>query len=481
MSALSTVVRALNRWRREPSLSRSFAVLSLLLGTLFAVVNPPLGVNDEFRHWSRAFELSDGRMTARGPGYGFVQAHVVPAGYGEYIKRYEPLWYQPKQRVKLRVLAHDLASPASEQQRIHIKGGAGGYNFVPYVPAICGIWLARLLCLPFLWHLYLARLASVVFCSLLSALAVRQSGRFQWTLALVGLMPMVLTQIGGVSADGVTTALGLVFFALLAKGLQSRGELTRRDELQLLVIAVLMSLCKPIYVLNALAIPAMGLSGDAAARKRSGRLGLLALAFGAAAAICWATVNRSAQSIYVFSPETQIAWMKSHPFSLIAVAWRTVVYKGSGWVIQLVGVRDTMAGQARLIVIGAVVLYLVLLVIVSRGVLRSVHQSSVWRGLSVGVLVGTFVATGGAAALAMYLYFNPVGARSVSGIQGRYFHPEFPALLLAASFYGRPVLARWLLKDNGKRVLVAVVLLNLACASATVGRYYVSPKVEWPY
>lgn len=449
---------------------------------MFALINPPFQVNDEHRHLARAFEISNGRFTSGEPTGKHSQVHQVPKGYADLIDYYEPFWYTPEKRIKVRRIAADLVtSPSSNQELVFIKGGAGGYNFVPYVPSIIAIWTGRVLGLPFLWHLYIARLFSVAACSLIAAYAVRSAGRFQWPIALLGLMPMVLTQIGGVSADGITTALSLLLFSLVARSLHQEEMPSLRAQLGALALVVLLALCKPIYLLCGLALPLMGINSGASGLKKGLGLGIAALAAATAGSLAWAYINRDVHSIYTFAPGDQVNWIVNNPMNAFQVVLRSLFYRGDSWFVQMVAMRDVFVSFAGLVGYSVVVIYSGLLYFVSRGALAGSVRERSQRNLATALLLTTFLATASAACLAMYLTYTKTGATLVRGVQGRYFHPVLPALLLALSLRGRNTLGRWLTGPRATALLTTVVILNCACVCSLIGRFYVSKRVDWPF
>ena len=454
-------------------------MLSLVLGVLYAAVNPPFAVNDERRHLGRARELSSGRLLTGGPQGGFRQASRVPEGYWHLIKRYEDLAFNSKDRVVLPVLFDDLTTRSELTAPIWVQGGAGGYGPIPYVPAIVGIWIARFLHTPYLWHLYLARLSSLVACTILGAYAVKAAGRFKWPIAVFGLGPMFLTQAAGVDADALVDALGLVFFALLARSFDPKSSLSVRERHLLVLSVVLMALCKPIYAVMAFAL--LALPGSPGRPRWTGgiRPMLAAAGIAGAGALSWSWLSRETQSIYKWDPGAQLGWLLAHKSEIPGIVGSTLLRSGRQLILQGVAGRDTIVRDMGLVSHFAAFTFILVLIAVSSGVLRGVvppgwsrHWRATWLAVQwLGVAAGVM--------LAMYLTFTPLGAGSIRGIHGRYFLPAVPGLLLILAMYGRPTLARWLTQKGGRWVLIAVVGVNVVILSTLIGRYYASPKLPW--
>jgi uncharacterized membrane protein len=160
--------RHIGSWLPESPPARSFVILTLLLGSLYAVVNPPFTVNDEKDHWLRVLEIGKGRLRSRADEQGAY--YRLPRDYYELIKRYWNVPRDPHARVSVGDLAHDLTTPAEQPPRwMRRFANASAYSPVPYLPQLPAVWLARVSNLPPLWQVYLARLLSLSAYALIGA------------------------------------------------------------------------------------------------------------------------------------------------------------------------------------------------------------------------------------------------------------------------------------------------------------------------
>ena len=51
-------------WSSLFTAAKMFLPLAWIFGTLFALITPPFQVPDEFQHFYRAYQVSEGRLTA---------------------------------------------------------------------------------------------------------------------------------------------------------------------------------------------------------------------------------------------------------------------------------------------------------------------------------------------------------------------------------------------------------------------------------
>lgn len=459
--------------------ARQFFYCALVLGLAYAAINPPFAVNDERSHLLRAYEIARGRLITKARGDG--PYHVVPSEYRDAIRRYANLQKEPEARIDPHAILDDLFTPQGFDKTGEFGSGAGEYAPVPYLPELPALWLAIQLRLPTLWHIYLARFAGVVCFALLGSWSVAFADRLGWLFFAVGIAPMTLTQAAGLSADGATNGLSLLFFALLGRGaLLEKDGLSRQHQRVLLWLLALLVACRPATLCFVLALPALRLEGDSATRRW--RYSGQALAVGALTILIWAGLNRAVIRTRVGPPVLeQLAWIWTHPRA-VARVWATSSFTQlDDYAIQFVAFRDILSRQMRFSGGTAVALYGELLVLLAFG---AAWRSEAERGgqrrvagyLALAVLTFTFSTW-----FAVYLIYNPRGADHVHGMQGRFLLPVAPALLLALAALGRPLAARWLNAAPAIRIVTPIVALNVWCLLALIGRYYFPVSVDWPY
>lgn len=462
----------------EGQLARSFVLLALLLGSLYAAVNPPLAVNDERQHWLRVLELSKGRLHSRVDERSAF--YRIPRDYNALIYRYVDLQASRTARVDLGALAHDLTTPPEHPQRWARRAAtASGYSPVPYLPQLPAVWLVRVAELPPLLQIYLARLFSVVAYALIVAWSIAWAGELGWALFALALMPMSLTQAAGLSADGMAIALSFALFALVRRG-SFVAPLSPRERIVVLVVCALLPACKPPYLLFAGGLLTLRWDEPHAQRKRW-LFAALGIGLGLASMAIWSYLNRSPVSPGDGGGDSaqQVAWLAAHWTRVPAIAFNTLSEFSDDYLIQFVALRDIICRQMRLS--GGLVasIYLPLLCVLALGVARERARAEPWlRWAAAWNVLLALICVGGVF-MAMFLYSTAPGAEQVRGVQGRYFIPVAPALLILLSTFGSPAPGRWL--QRGARLKWVIVIANGLVLLALLARYYASPDLAWLY
>ncbi|MCP5059200.1 MAG: DUF2142 domain-containing protein [bacterium] len=190
-----------------------FLTLALGFGVAFGIATPPFDSPDEWRHFSRAYVISEGHYQAAGrlpPSQLSVPVDVLAIH-----ELHGPL---RRSHVFLEGFSW-LRDPVLPRSRIPLVGdaslrGAGLSSPITYAPQAGFLLLGRQLGLSAAALLYLGRLATLLSWASLCWLAIRVTPTRRWSFTLLCLTPMSLFLAASVSADPLTSGLSLLLLAL---------------------------------------------------------------------------------------------------------------------------------------------------------------------------------------------------------------------------------------------------------------------------
>jgi uncharacterized membrane protein len=466
-------------------LVRRFLVLALSFGALYAIVTPGFSASQEPEHFLRAYALSRGQLRIERDGEGAYGA--APDSFATYVERYGRVHEGTHDRVALSQLARDLITrdASTEPTRTALTRPLGSpFGYAAVLPAI---WLARVLDLPVLGHVYLARFASVLAFALLGAwgltfLAARGSAREQnfealsWVFLALALTPALLAQAASLSPDGLTLGLSFLFFASLARGAFSREHTsTRIRRWRLIALFAALVACEPCCLSFALTLPfAEG------ARPRKGAY-LLCAVGAAACALLLARVASEGLGGLSLSGESaaRLRFVLGHPLSTAGAFMSGVLLASADLLAQMLVVRDGLSQQMRFSAGLVATLYGQLLLLLTIGALHHVEERTPRSRRLTASLAAALVAYLFAVCLTAYLKDSALGAARLVGLYGRAFLPAAPLALIVLASLGHPIAQRFLLRSEGNRLRFVIIALNALCLLVLFGRYYAAPT--WPY
>ena len=433
-----------------------FLTAALLFGALYLYVLPPLSAPDEIRHYVSAYQLSNRLMGLPAAGEdGKVYVREEDWFAEDPTGEYEPY------RTEGGALATDedgadgakvLGQTLTEEtyRLIHEKGafryeelsgdGLALSNHLPVVttpfgylmPAV-GITLARLLGLNSLWLLYLGRLMNLFMYVAVTYLAIRRLPFGKSLMFGVALLPMTIHLSASFSYDVLILA-GVFYLTAHCLYLAYQAERVRPADI--LILAFVMAVagpCKMVYAVF------MGLCLLIPVRKFGG-WGRWALSAGCvlgAWAAAMVLVNSQTVASYAAETENYISWageagftmsgLLHQPVKLFQMFYNTVIWQAEYWHLTMIGAYLGNVDVVLDVPYLAVVLFTVcLLGLTFRKpgdtlVLTGGKRCWIWI-LCAACAAGTM--------FSMLIAWTPVSSRIICGVQGRYFLPFLPILLM---------------------------------------------------
>jgi uncharacterized membrane protein len=424
-----------------------FLLIALSFGVPFLVINPPLAAHDEASHFYRAYKISEGELlaqkTSSGRVGGIVPAHIViavksatydipysresqirlllkqPGGFAELY----PLTEEKKKRRKeviLSLLRQPARSSVDDIKPFAFFWGSASTSPVPYIPQAVGISLGRALVLSPVLLMYIGRLANLLCWVLLVYWAIRRTPVLKWGFLVLALTPSVLYASSSLSPDAFTIGTAFLLTAVLLSHAYSGQEaLKGKDMFLIFFLSVAIGLSKSYFFLAllCLVLPARLFSS-----KKTRLLFLLLVATGVGASFAgWTYLVKD------FAPPLaadQTAVMLSDPLSYVRVILNTLTTYARTYARSFFG----HLGMHEVFIPSSLMLaHAIMLLLVS----LADRPGSISIRLKHKVLfLGIFLLSAGFIFTALYLYWTPAGNPLVLGVQGRYFLPTAPLLLL---------------------------------------------------
>ena len=398
-----------------------FVILVLLiLGVISSLAVPLSAGYDEETHFIRAWEMAHYYFI---PNQQLGSTLPFPAIYWELSYRRQPIVQavEPGFWSKyggLSIDSHDYMYANVETRSV--------YSPVLLLPQALALrFLGLALRLPALTVYYALRFIGLLSYLLLSWLAVRFIPYGKWLLAILVVAPMALFQASTISADTISNGIGFLFIGSTL-AIANKKELGWKEWGTLIILVALLFLAKVNLVFLAL-IPFL-LIPPSKFKMKYGYLllGIITLVLflievGGWSIIAYSKFTRALQGA---DPTQQVLFIISSPLLFIKIlsldVWNNTLAYMQGWV----GVY----GYDYWPVPGLTYLLYPLAVIAS---LRQDPALPTPDKRTRIVLIVLFVVGYLLTITSLYIAFTPVKSLVVAGVQGRYFTPVMPLLLLA--------------------------------------------------
>ncbi|MGI4951521.1 MAG: DUF2142 domain-containing protein [Janthinobacterium lividum] len=436
---------------RQPLLTALF-VLSVLF---YMVVIPPFEVRDESAHFAKAVQLATGSFPtisqAGQPGA------MLPAGVGALLRAYPfdaPNTATTRRSVPL--LLRDLGAPADPLGPAVFVDFAYIGSYLPafYLPQLPGLAIGRGLGLSPLGVFYAGRLSAglVGIALVLTAVSIIPYGRR--SLLVIAVLPGTASQFASYSADSLLFGLSFLLIAILVR---NAVQPTRMRTGLAAVLMPCMILFKGVY----LPMAAAGLGRAHAWRPRT-LLPMVAgavagvLLFGGWLAFAGGQINaqhyqsrRTLLPMVTSPPGEQVSFILAHPVTAGTAILSSIVERLPVFAVDWIG----RFGYFNVFLPWPAYGLGVFVLLLAAGATRdsSAGPCLAERGLWLAIAAAVFVLVH----LALYVTATALGETYVEGVQGRYFLPVLPLVVLACRFTPRPVLARAI--DAGLPLLAGVL------------------------
>lgn len=431
-----------------------FLAVGLVFGIIFVVIIPPFQAPDEWMHYRRAYHISEGNMLPdRYVAPGLAKDNITRENVGGMLPervviggKFAFFGIPYDERHEQTVLdAHGMIEdPFKAGRKLHKENVLSLFRqpltnqrsyliFFPntalhsphlYIPQVAGIALGRIMAYPPIALMYMGRFFNLLAWLCLIYIAISIIPVQKWLLLLLALTPTSLFQASSLSADALTNGLSFLLIAVFLHYAYSGMTVTRSLIAALLPLSMLVALSKLYFFLIFLflLIPPDRVGG----RRKYWGIFLLLATFTAAAVIVWAYFIKN---LYVpfksgISPRDQLQFLLQHPGTYLSAIWNTLALHGKSYVMSFVGRLGhfQLSLPGWLIVAHTIVLFVVAAMDSSEGIVV---------GLKNKLLSGWLFLFGTVWTLTIqYLTGTVVGASVIEGVQGRYFIPIAPLLLL---------------------------------------------------
>lgn len=442
-----------------------YLAAALSFGCLYLYVLPPLSAPDEVRHYISAYQISNrllGQPETASDGRGAEDKVPVREedwfaedsckDYQAFLTEQGMLATDEDGADGAKVLGQTLTeetyrliyekglSRFEEPRQAGASEGIALSNHQPvattpcaYIVPALGITLARLLNLNSLCLMYMGRLFNLIFFAAAVFFAMRRLPFGKEVLFGAALLPMTVHLSASFSYDVLIMA-GIFYFTACCLDLAFQAERVRPADV--FVMAAIMAAagpCKMVYAVF------MGLCLLIPVRKFGGWGRWLLAAVCVFGAWCAAMLLVNSQIVASYAAETEnyVSWAQEAGFSLTMLIhqpvktfqmfFNTVIWQAEYWHMTVIGAYlgnvDTVLDVPYLLVL----FFTCGLLLLS---FRKPEENLILTGgKRLWILFLCFLCAG-AVMFSMLISWTPVSSRIITGVQGRYFLPFLPVLLM---------------------------------------------------
>jgi uncharacterized membrane protein len=397
-----------------------FIIIGLIYGLAFLFITPPFNkVPDENAHFDKAYSLSEGQVLPLkiGNEAGFIipktTLDTIKASFNENINLKGVI------TSKVNINGNKNITQFVDLSYLAIVT----YSPVPYVMAALTIKLGGLLNLSTFTLLYMARFANFLIWLILTYLAIKIIPVHKWVLLMIALLPMTIFEAASVSADSLTIGLSFILIAYILRLALNNYDFTKKDFFIILILAVLLTLTKSNYILILFLFLLIPVNKFQTHKKKYLIFSIIIIPIILISAgwIYW-TNGFYMPNIINWSLPGQFSFILHQPLNYLIIITNTFL---NGWFMY---VANFVSNILPLIIVVVYLFTLILVAILDKNEFQfNLKQKIVCLIIALSSIfaIVTFE----------YLTYNPLGINFIYGIQGRYFIPIAPIIILI--FYNK--------------------------------------------
>ncbi|MCE7699829.1 MAG: DUF2142 domain-containing protein [Methanobacterium paludis] len=427
------------------------------------IVTPPFQVADESTHYYKVLGLTDGQLLPekQGDATGFY----VPKSAVETFGAFQNLNPENKITMGYTLSLMDLPLQTNYKTFKDLSDVAiASYPPFPYLASASTIFLGKIFNFSPLVLLYFGSFVNLILYVLIVYMAIKITPVHKWVFLLLALMPMTLFQAASISADSFTIAISFLIIAYFFKFAfdDNKKDFNIRDFCILGVLFIILALSKQVYCLLILLFFMLPSSKFGGWKKK-----FLKFVY-----ICFPVVIIIIFWKFLISglynpPEAkfQLLFVLSNPTAFPNVLLNSILSSFNNYLVMFVGDLGWLDTPLPQWLVYSYSIILILTSLLDKNDIKiNLKQKIIPLITFALIFVSIFFLE--------YVTWTPVANSMVVGVQGRYFIPFAPLLLLL--FYNN----RIKISGNERSILNWIIILTvfitlLITTFIIIKRYYI--------
>ena len=280
-------------------------------------------------------------------------------------------------------------------------------------------------------------------------------------IALTALLPIAIEGLTSLSPDAITisSSLFLISYVLSICFNKTKEKIEKKDFIILLITSIVVSLCKIVYlplIFLVLLIPKEKFENT----KQRLIFTLVIMGLGIVVNLVWLGISSTYLSIYD-SSSGQVLSVLSNPFNYILMVMYTLMQNFGAYTLGMVGIE---LGWCEIVKVLPFVAYAFVALLVIATLSTNNKKLVITKKYYIIFAIVSLIIIG-LILTSLYVQWTQPGSNIIVGVQGRYFLPILPVMLLLA----RPFVNKNKVGFSVEKfILVAAIVLNFSAILSIV-------------
>ena len=212
-------------------LERYFVPFAAILGLVYIFMLPPFHSPDEFNHFYRIYNITEGNIFPELNGDRSHLGGYIPRSLKTVSAPFERAVFHPEIKIPADTILKYIRYPLNKKDTVFVDYvNTARYPPTSYLPQIVAVGVLKTFHTPPLLLLYAARLASFLFWFWIIGLTIRTTPVFKNLFRVLALLPTCAAISSSASADVVSNVLLLWQIGFLLKWKFSDSEVSAKEK-----------------------------------------------------------------------------------------------------------------------------------------------------------------------------------------------------------------------------------------------------------
>ena len=400
--------------KKNMKIETKYLILAIFIYSVFLLLMPIFTGHDEYYHWFRAYEVSEGNLVS---GIHDDQAiSKMPVGVGSAMNtEYQNINYNTvKESLGIKIDKKNIGD--------HDMSTVAVYSPIQYTPQAVGIKLASIFTNRSILLAYAGRLMNMIFAIAMIYMAIKIIPVGKKMLFALAFFPIFIEGVVTLSPDGITNVSSILFIAYILRLLKNKA-VGNRDVVVLTVLGIIIGLSKIVYI--PLVFLVLLLPKKYFKNNKSYWISILIILLSSVMAnLTWLLISSRYLALYRNGTSTvQTYYVLTHLIEYAQILLGTIGENFDYYFMTLIG-RDLAWGG--LVVVYPMIIYMIFLLYLIGCANENNKIKDLYTKKNLFIIFVILLCIIGLVFTSLFVQWTSPGVSIISGVQGRYFLPLIP-------------------------------------------------------
>lgn len=237
-----------NIFSSQPKIYKYWSLFTFFMGLGLVFIIPPFQSADEFNHFYRIYQLSEGQFVGEIDSTKTQLGGYIPSSLITISTSFEHIVFYKSRKTSLDSIKKYLKTPLEkEKKEFRAFPNTARYALTAYLPQVLTVSCLRPFNVPPLWMMYIGRLVTFLVWFLLVNIAVQRTPVFKELFMCFLLLPASVAINSTLNADVLTNAFYYLIFMFFFRFREKNGVLSVAELLLFSGIVLLATVNKIVY------------------------------------------------------------------------------------------------------------------------------------------------------------------------------------------------------------------------------------------